>query len=247
MAAAPDRPDSEVRKLPRGRHGLPRSVVVENQRERIFASLAAVCAEKGYASVTVKDITDHAGVSRRTFYDLFTDKEECFLAAYDVLLGRVWDRVNAAYSQGRREWPERITAALAALIKLYVAEPDFARLLTVDVMSAGEVALARRDAALTQFAVFFEGGAASLPPAMAGRDLLVQAVIGGLSEILYAHIVERQVDRLPEIMPDLLYCVLVPYLGHPTAMRAMDAAKLAPPVKPRVPHAPDPGRPKTTR
>jgi AcrR family transcriptional regulator len=232
MAAAPDRPGEEVRKLPRGRHGLPRSVVVENQRERIFVSLAAVCTEKGYAHVTVKDITDHAGVSRRTFYDLFTDKEECFLAAYDVLLARVWDRIDAAYSHGHREWPERIATALATLIKLYVTEPDFARLLTVDVMSAGEVALARRDAALNQFAVFFEAGAAGLPPAMAGQDLLVQAVIGGLSEILYAHIVERQVERLPEILPELLYCVLVPYIGHFGATSAMDAAKLAPPVKP---------------
>ena len=75
MAASSQPLGSGGARLPRGRHGLSRAFVINNQRERIFASLAAVCAAKGYAEVTVQDITQHAGVSRRTFYDLFADKE----------------------------------------------------------------------------------------------------------------------------------------------------------------------------
>jgi AcrR family transcriptional regulator len=217
-----------AQQLPRGRHGLPRAFVIKNQRDRIFASLAAVCAAKGYPNVTVQDITEHAGVSRRTFYDLFSDKEACFLAAYDLVVKRLLVEVNSAYSKGNLPWSERIAAALQALVRLYMAEPDFARLITVDVFGAGHVALAHRDAALRQFAVFFEPGAAGLPVATTDRHLLVQAVIGGLYEILYAQIMEGKTDRLPELLPELLYCVLVPYLGHAQAAVARDGALIQP-------------------
>jgi AcrR family transcriptional regulator len=206
---------------------LPRAFVIRNQRDRIFASLAAVCAAKGYPDVTVQDITEHAGVSRRTFYDLFSDKEQCFLAAYDLVVERLLAQVNNAYSSGDAPWPERIIAAVRALVGLFMAEPDFARLITVEVLGAGHVALAHRDAALRQFAVFFEPGAASLPEALTDRQLLVQAVIGGLYEILYAQIMEGKTERLPELLPELVYCVLVPYLGHTQALAARDGARLA--------------------
>jgi AcrR family transcriptional regulator len=196
--------------------------VVKNQRDRIFASLAAVCAEKGYPEVTVADITEHAGVSRRTFYDLFTDKEQCFLEAYDLVVERLLVDVNAAYGAGEGPWPERIAAAVRALVGLYMAEPDFARLITVEVLGAGHQALARRDGALGQFAIFFEPGAAALPVAMTERRLLVQAVIGGLYEILYAQIIEKKTEHLPDLLPGLVYCVLVPFLGHADAIAARD-------------------------
>lgn len=206
--------------LPRGRHGLPRGFVVENQRKRIFYSLAAVCAVKGYAQIRVQDIIDHAGVSRRTFYDLFADKEECFLAAYDVILARVFDHVDAAYRTGQLPWAQRVAAALRALIEQYDADPGLARLVMVEVHAAGQRALERRDAALRRFSVFFDAGAAELPPSMSGRELLAQAVTGGLYETLFTYIVTGRIDRLPDLLPDLLYCALVPYLGHGAALAA---------------------------
>ena len=225
MAASRDHRPVDAQQLPRGRHGLPRAFVISNQRDRIFASLAAVCAAKGYANVTVQDITEHAGVSRRTFYDLFDDKEQCFLAAYDVVVARLTREVQAAYSAQDTPWTGRIAAALRAIVGLYVAEPEFARLITVEVLGAGHAALARRDAALRQFAVFFEPVAEQLTPAIEGRELLVQAVIGGLYEILYVHSIEGRTQRLPKILPELVYCVVVPYLGHAAALEARDAAR----------------------
>jgi AcrR family transcriptional regulator len=202
--------------------------VIKNQRDRIFASLAAVCADKGYADVTVQDITEHAGVSRRTFYDLFSDKEQCFLAAYDAVIERLLAQVRAAYLSGDSPWPERIAAALSMLVKLYMAEPDFARLVTVEILCAGQAGMSHREAALRQFAVFFETGAANLP-ARIDRHVLVQAVIGGLYEILYSQILDGSTEELTELLPELVYCVLVPYLGHSAAMGARDAARLATP------------------
>jgi AcrR family transcriptional regulator len=225
MAASGDRRVTDAQQLPRGRHGLPRAFVIKNQRDRIFASLACVCSAKGYANVTVQDITDDAGVSRRTFYDLFADKEQCFLAAYDLVVERLWREVEAAYSSGELPWTGRISAALRAIVRLYIAEPDFARLITVEVLGAGHAALARRDAALRRFAVFFEPAAAQLPDAIAEREVLVQAVIGGLYEILYIYSIEGRTERLPAILPELVYCVVVPYLGPAAALEARDAAR----------------------
>ena len=81
---------------------------MSNQRERIIDSIVHVCATKGYPTVTVEDITSYAGVSRRTFYDLFADKEQCFLAAYDLIAERLVTEVGAAYVVGDLAWPERV-------------------------------------------------------------------------------------------------------------------------------------------
>jgi AcrR family transcriptional regulator len=219
MSASPD-PRHTRRGLPRGRHGLPRAFVVQNQRERIFDSLAVVCAAKGYPAVTVEDIIAHAGVSRRTFYDLFADKEKCFLAAYDLIVERLLSEVNEAYLAGGRPWPERIAACLRALTETLASEPELARLAIVEVLAADRRALERRDAALRAFTRFFAPGRVLLPAAMAGKERVEQAVIGGLYEALYTHIVGSQAVRLPELLPDLLYCALVPYLGHTKAIAA---------------------------
>ena len=198
---------------------------MENQRERIFYSLAVACAARSYGEVTVRDIIEHAGVSRRTFYDLFHDKEACFIAAYDAVIARLLRAVDAAYSEGERPWAERIATAVQAVIEQFVAEPERARLVIVEVLAAGRIALEHRDAALGRFAVFFESGQASLPGGMAGKETLTQAVIGGLYEALYTSIVEDQTDQLPALVPDLLYCVLVPYLGHGAAIATSRAAR----------------------
>jgi AcrR family transcriptional regulator len=228
MSSAADHPPFGVRPLPRGRHGLPRAFVVENQRERIFYSLAVVCVARSYGDVTVRDIIEHAGVSRRTFYDLFHDKEACFIAAYDAVIARLLRAVSAAYSEGERPWAKRIATAVQAVIEQFVAEPERARLVIVEVLAAGRIALEHRDAALGRFATFFEPGQASLPGEMAGKETLTQAVIGGLYEALYTAIVEDQTDQLPALVPDLLYCVLVPYLGHGAAIAASRTARTRP-------------------
>jgi AcrR family transcriptional regulator len=239
VPSVPQQPPSRPRQLPRGRHGLPRALVVENQRERIFDSLAFVCAQHGYGEVTVQDITDHAGVSRRTFYDLFRDKEDCFLAAHDLVMDRLLRAVDVAYSNGDRPWTERMASALQAVIERFVAEPELARLVIVEVLAAGRVGLEHHDEALQRFAVFFEPAVAMLPAEMTDGERLTQAVIGGLYEALYMALVERQAREVRELVADLLYCVVVPYLGHQAALAASAAERVGGLTRPPAadPHA----------
>jgi AcrR family transcriptional regulator len=196
---------------------------VTNQRERLLSAIAAACTSKSYPAVTVKDITDHAGVSRRTFYDLFSDKEDCFLVAYDMFVDSVFGALSAAYATGGRSWPEQVGAALRQLLDMCALNPDLAHLAIVDVHAAGRPALARRDATLHRFSVFLEPGQVELPPAVAGHEQITAAAVGGIYAALYNRIKAGETERLPELGHDLHYCALVPFLGHSKASAASHA------------------------
>ena len=119
-----------------------------------------------------------------------------------------------------------MAAALRVVIKRYVSDPELAQLVTVEVLAAGPPALARRDAALKRFAIYLEPGVAGLPLGMQGAEILTQAVIGGVYETLYTCLVEEETGTLPGLFPELLYCVLLPYLGHAAALAASQAEGL---------------------
>jgi AcrR family transcriptional regulator len=223
VSASPAKRLGARRRLPRGRHGLPRELVVSNQRERIIDALASVCGAKGYRATTVEDVIAEAGVSRRTFYDLFAGKQQCFLVAYEVAMERVLEAVERAFSSGDGAWSERMARALQALLSLLAAEPNCARLVMVEVLAAGRPALECRDAALSRFAVLFDEIGAGLPLTARDRELLARAVIGGLAEALYSRIATGEIERLVKAGPELLYCMLVPYVGHKQALAASAA------------------------
>src|SRR5215475_4448379 len=104
--------------LPRGRHGLSRRAVTESQRRRILRALVEAVADRGYAETRVADVIAVAGVSRKTFYELFADKEDCFLAAFEGWSGQLADHANDAYeAAGDAPWADRIRAALAAFLE----------------------------------------------------------------------------------------------------------------------------------
>ena len=192
--------------------------MVSNQRERIIQSLAHVCSERGYRAVSVEDIIAHAGVSRRTFYDLFSDKQQCFLVAYELVMDRVHTAAEGAYGSGAEGWPQRAAAALTAVLDQFAAEPMFAQLAMVEVLAAGQVALERRDTELKRFEGFFGPGRLGLPIPPANQELVGRAVVGGLADALYVRIRAGDARRLPEIRDDVVYCALLPFLGHERAV-----------------------------
>src|SRR4051794_15717647 len=93
-----------VRVLPRGRHAAPREVVVESQRTRMLSAMASAVAEKGYSRTAVADVINRAGVSRKTFYEHFANKEECFLAAYDEGVGLLLAAIDEAVREAAPDW-----------------------------------------------------------------------------------------------------------------------------------------------
>jgi AcrR family transcriptional regulator len=212
----------ELSRLPPGRHGLPREFVVHNQRERLIAGLAEAVAENGYASTTIAHITRHAAVSRRTFYEHFASKDECFVCAYDTVMEQLREHVDAAY-QEQEEWPQAVRAGIAAMLAFLAAEPNLARLSMVEALVAGPVVVERYDAAIRSLVPYLEAGRKGRSPEVLARlsPTTEEALVGGMVSLISRRIIAGKTAELEQLLPDLTEFALTPYLG------TAEAAKVA--------------------
>jgi AcrR family transcriptional regulator len=200
--------------------------VTESQRSRIHQAMIEVVSERGYPETRVVDVIGVAGVSRKTFYELFDSKEDCFLAAYDVLLGNLLGEATEAFElTSGSPWAERVAAALEALLDHLSKHPDEARFAIVEVLAAGPKALTRRDAALRQFTGFLESGRSETSIELPGITSI--AVAGGVNELLYSEILHGAVSRLPSRLPDLVFWISLPYLGAAGATAQRERVRLS--------------------
>ena len=171
--------------------------MTESQCNRIHQAMIEVVSERGYPETRVVDVIGVAGVSRKTFYELFESKEDCFLAAYDVLLGNLLSDTAGGFELKRgAPWAERVAGALGALLNHLAEHPDEARFAIVEVLAAGPKALARRDAALRQFTGFLESGRAETSVELPGITSL--SLAGGVNELLYSEILHGAAAAAPQ-------------------------------------------------
>jgi AcrR family transcriptional regulator len=200
-------PPETLLRLPRGRHAAPREVVWESQRGRMLAAMATAVGEKGYGAVAVADVIARAGVSRRTFYEHFDNKEECFLAAYDAgvdaMLGAIDDAIGSASGDG----PLAIArAGTARYLETLAANPAFARTFLVEVLAAGPRALERRAAVHARFAAQLATihRAARAGRAAAPGPHVFRACVGAIHELVTDHVLRHGAEELPSLLDDLV-------------------------------------------
>ena len=185
-----------------------------------------VVSERGYPETRVVDVIGVAGVSRKTFYELFASKEDCFLAAYDLLLGNLLgDTTKGFESRSGAPWAEQVAAGLAALLEHLAEHPNEARFAIVEVLAAGPKALARRDAALRQFTGFLDAGRVETSVELPGITAL--SLAGGVNELLYSEILHGEAARLPNRLPDLMFWITLPFLGPDGAAAERERARLS--------------------
>lgn len=215
----------ELSRLPPGRHGLPREFVVHNQRERLIAGLAEAIAENGYASTTIAHITRHAAVSRRTFYEHFSSKDECFVSAYDTVMEQLRERVDAAYRE-QEEWPQAVRAGIAAMLAFLAAEPNLARLCMVESLVAGPVVVERYDAAIRGLVPYLETGREGRSPEVLAQlsPTTEEALVGGMVSLISRRIIAGQTAELEGLLPDLVEFALTPYLGTAAAAKVAQSS-----------------------
>jgi AcrR family transcriptional regulator len=140
---SPAHDNDKRQRLPRGRHGLSRQDVVQAQRSRLLCAMAEAMAEQGYAATPVADVLQRAGVSRETFYQQFSSKQDCFIAAYELSANVILAELEReAASPGTPL--ERFDRALGAYLEALAGEPAFARLFMVEVYAAGNEVLETR-------------------------------------------------------------------------------------------------------
>jgi AcrR family transcriptional regulator len=210
----------ELARLPPGRHGLPREFVAHNQRERLIAGLAEAISENGYAGTTIAHITRHAAVSRRTFYEHFAGKDECFVAAYDTVMAQLGERVGEAFDEGT-DWPHAVKAGVAAMLRFLAAEPNLARLCMVEALVAGPVLAERYDSAVQSFVPYFQGGREGRSADVLARlsPTTEEALVGGMMSLISRRIIAGKTTELETLLPDLSEFILTPYLGSDEAAK----------------------------
>lgn len=143
-----ERPDG---KLPRGRHGLSREHVAAAQRYRLLETMARAVAEQGYVKTSVATVLRRAGVGRETFYELFSDKQDCFLAAYDAVVELMLTVTSRAFGEEGTAL-QRWSRGLQAYLDTLAAQPALARTFLIEVYAAGPEAIAKRCEVQRRFA-----------------------------------------------------------------------------------------------
>jgi AcrR family transcriptional regulator len=193
----------------------------------MLAATVQVVGELGYEKMSVARVTARAGVSRRTFYDLFADREDCFMAAFEDALTVVSERTVNAYSVPGR-WESRVRGALTEILGFVEEEPDQGRLLVVESLVAGPKAMARRAQITRVLVAALEEGRREArtdePPALSAEGL-----VGAVLSVLHARLVQHDTGSLAALLNPLMSMIVLPYQGPAAARR--EAARPLP--KPR--------------
>jgi AcrR family transcriptional regulator len=209
-----------ARGLPRGEHNLPRPFVIYNQRERIFDAIARLTASGGYQALSLEDIASAAAVSLQTFYSHFENKEEAFLATYEVGHVRAKAAVDRAIAH-QKDWIGGVRAAALALLEFLASEPALARLACVDILIAYPHVAGRVDEANAAYAQLLDLDIGEGAPSRQSTPVVVEAIVGGVFELLHDYILRGQTRRLPELADHVSYILLTPFVGSEAAARAI--------------------------
>jgi len=212
----------------------------EIQRARLLGAAARVVSEQGYVGMSVARVTAHAGVSRRTFYELFDDREDCFLALLDQAITRATliarDAVTPLTTPGQAGWRERIRAGLYALLRLAEEEPTLGSLLVADALGGGPRVLERRTRALDTLNTILDEGRAHTRADHNPPPLTAEGVIGAVLSVIHARLParisppptngsqarsRRHPRPLTELLNPLMGMIVLPYLGQAAAAKEL--------------------------
>ncbi len=203
------------------RNGLERQHVADIQRARMLAAMVQEVAERGVANVAVAHVVGRSGVSRRTFYEIFEDREDCFLAAFDEALARISATVVPAYERSGT-WRSKMRAALTALLESLAADPATGRLLIVESLAAGPAARERRQHAILQIIPIIEQGLTESKASPEPPPLTAEGIIGGVLSVLHARLNDKNHNNLLTLTGPLMATIVLPYLGSTTARKELE-------------------------
>jgi AcrR family transcriptional regulator len=230
---------SKVPTLRPGHDGLPRGHVTEIQRARMLSAAVEAIEENGYARLTVAQVISRAKVSRKTFYDLFVDREDCFLAVFERTLEQMKARVVEAFDQ-ESSWREGVRAGLAALLVFIDEEPELARLCVVDALGGGARVLEERAHVLVQLRKVIDRGRTAATVTREPPSVTAEGVIGAVFAVIHTRLLERSPKPYIGLHGSLMSMVVLPYLGVRAASREL--SRPAPAVRRRSKAEPGVGK-----
>jgi AcrR family transcriptional regulator len=207
-------------RAPQAYNGLQRERLGELQRARILSAAFDVVCERGAGSVSVAHIVERSGVSRRTFYEQFTDREDCLLGAFEQALSSASARVLPAFESGG-SWRERVRAGLLAFLSFLDEEPVIGRVLIGESLACGPRVSERRGRVIAQVTCAIDGGRAQAKSGVV-PPLAAEGVVGGALAVIQARLLETEREPLIGLANPLMGMIVLPYLGSAAARRELE-------------------------
>lgn len=220
MMAPIEKSRATTPRLRPGPNGLPRGQVTEIQRSRMLTAAVQAVEEVGYARMTVAQVIGRAKVSRKTFYDVFADREDCFLAAFDLAVAQAQALVIEAYAR-ESDWREGMRAGLARLLAFMDEEPGLARLCVVEALGAGGRVVEHRAKVLDELAAVVDGGRSLGNAAREPPQVTAEGVVGAVFAVIHTRILEGDKEPLSNLLAPLMSMIVLPYLGTRAASREL--------------------------
>lgn len=191
------------KRLPHGPHGMDREAVARHQRARIYGGMVESVYRRGYAATSVANVIALAGVSRRAFYEQFSNREQCFLATYDAIVGSARRRVLSAWLSDRG-WANRLYAATKAFLMSVAQDPRGAHLVLIESHNVGGCAYERSRLTATAFERIVATGFSLSPDRIALPPLAPRAIVGGMRLVVARRVRERRERELADLTDELL-------------------------------------------
>ena len=202
------------------------------QRGRLLSATFALVGERGYEGVSARSVSERAGVSNRTFYECFSDREDCFLAAFNHGVAGLELEVRAAW-ESEPGWSAGVRVALSALLRMLDREPAVRRLVFVEALAAGPRVLARRARVLESLAGVVDRGRANAQAPAALPPLVAEGVVGATFGVIHARLLELRPEPLVELLGPLMATIVLPYRGPVAAARELTRPVPRSPVRRR--------------
>ncbi len=193
----------------------------ELQRARLLTAAVQVVSELGYRGMSTARVSSRAGVSRKTFYDLFGDREDCFLAVFDDTVTRIAAVAGPAY-EGEGRWREQVRAGLSRILEFIGDEPLLGALVIVDALGAGPNVLQRRARWLETLSHIVDQGLSEVKTGAGPPPLTAEGVVGAVLSVLHARLLEHNDAPMLELLNPLMAIIVLPYLGSVAAAKEFE-------------------------
>jgi AcrR family transcriptional regulator len=195
-------------------------------RERLLEAMLLVSGEIGYEQVAVKNVIERAKASRATFYKRFEDREDCFAQAYHDASEWLYQRLIGA-AKRQPTWREGLRAAMAELLEFCANQPAIAKAIFVEVHAAGEQSLAQRRDLMERLSRALDSARREIPTRQAPPPVTSTFMVGAIDTLVCAKLMDGDAAKAPEMLPGLLYFVVMQYFGEAAAWEEMTAAPVA--------------------
>ncbi len=204
--------EASIPPLRPGPSGLPRQQVSEIQRARVLAAAVEVVEELGYAGMTVAQVIGRAKVSRKTFYDLFADRQDCFMAVFEETTARIRALIEEACADEQR-WRESVRSGLARVLVFLEEEPALARICLIEAQGAGTKLLERRAQMFGELAEIIDRGRAVTSAVREPPKVTAEGLVGAVFAVLQTRLLESSDEPFTDLLGPLMSMIVLPYLG----------------------------------